>query len=528
MWRRRGTRWTAATAVLALALTGCGGSGDSGGGNTVSAYVCEPASLIPMNTNEQCGSQVLQALFTPLVRYNADTSVPEYTGMAESITSADQRVWTIKLRPGFTFHNGEAVDAQSYLRAWNAGAYGPNAYNDSYFYENIAGYDDLQGAKPKAKEMSGLKAVDATTLQVTLKEPFSQYPVTLGYNAFYPVPASFTSDPKAYEKAPIGNGPFQMDGVWEHNQQIKTTRYPRYAGGKKPSIDGVTFRIYSNINTAYNDLLGGSLDIMDSLPPERLSEARSTFGDRFIDRPSSAFTYIGFPLYDRRFRSADLRTAFSMAIDRQAIIKAVYNGAYTPARSLVSPVVAGARPDPCGSACTYQPVKAKQLFDRAGGYSGTLTLWFNSGQGHEKWMEAVANQLRTNLGIADIRFKSLDFAQYNPKLDANQMTGPFRLAWLMDYPSPQNYLQPIYSTTGSSNYSRYTNPRVDQLLAQGNAAGSVAAGITYYQRAEDLILADLPTIPMWFQKVQGAHSARTDHVVVDAFRRIRFDDITLR
>jgi ABC-type transport system substrate-binding protein len=217
-----------------------------------------------------------------------------------------------------------------------------------------------------------------------------------------------------------------------------------------------------------------------------------------------------------------------MAIDRQAIIDAVFNGAFTPARSVVSPVVAGARPDPCGEACTYNPRKAKQLYDRAGGYRGTLTLWFNSGQGHEKWMEAVANQLRTNLGIRDIQFKALDFAQYIPKLNDRQVTGPFRLGWLMDYPSPQNYLQPVYSTTGSSNNFAYSNTRVDRLIAQGNAAKSVTAALPYYHRAEDQILADLPVIPMWFSKVQGAHSARVQGVVIDAFRRIRFDNVTVR
>jgi ABC-type transport system substrate-binding protein len=222
-----------------------------------------------------------------------------------------------------------------------------------------------------------------------------------------------------------------------------------------------------------------------------------------------------------------LRKAMSMAIDRQAIINAIFNGAYQPAKSVVSPVVTGSRPDPCGEACTYNPERAKELFQEAGGYDGTLTLWFNSGAGHEKWMEAVSNQLRENLGITSITFKSLEFAEYLGLLDDRKVTGPFRLGWVMDYPSPQNYLEPIYSTTGSSNNFGYSDPEVDKLIAEGNAAETVDAGIEAYHQAEDKILADMPNIPMWFGKVQAGHSDKVDDVVIDAFTRVRLEDVTV-
>lgn len=210
--------------------------------------------------------------------------------MAESVTSPDQTVWTIKLKSGWTFHNGEPVTAQSYVDAWNAGAYGPNAYGNAYFFQNIKGYQDLQadkGKQPKAKAMSGLKVIDDTTLQVTLNSPFSQFPLTLGYTAFYPLPKAYAEDPKGFEEAPIGNGPFQMDGSWQHDRAVNVKRYENYAGDRAKA-DAIEFRVYSNINTAYNDLLAGNLDIMDNLPPERLADARQVFGDRYIERDSSA------------------------------------------------------------------------------------------------------------------------------------------------------------------------------------------------------------------------------------------------
>jgi oligopeptide transport system substrate-binding protein len=539
----RRLRLLAGLLAVPLLITACGDSGDEGdsgktegpSGGEFSMYIGEPEHLIPQNTNETSGGEVLDALFTGLVDYDQETTEMQLGDASEdahaaSIESDDQTNWTITLKEGWTFHNGEPVDAASYVRAWNAGALSTNAYGNSYFFENIQGYDELQaeeGKEPAATEMSGLKVVDENSFTVQLKAPFSQFPLTVGYTAFYPLPESYEADPKAFEEQPVGNGPFQMDGAWAHNQQIKVKRFEDYKG-TPAKADAVTFAIYSDVNTAYNDLLAGNLDIMDSVPPEQLASAKTEFGDRFIERASSSFTYVGFPTYDERFADPRLRRAFSMAIDRQPIIDAIFNGSFQPAKSVVSPVVAGSREDPCGENCAYDPEAAKALFDEAGGYEGTLTLWFNSGAGHEKWMEAVSNQLRQNLGIQNIEFKSLEFAEYLGLLDEEKVTGPFRLGWVMDYPSPQNYLEPIHATGGSSNNSGYSNPKVDDLIKQGNAAGDVEAGIDLYNQAEDLILEDMPIIPMWFGKVQGAHSENVENVVIDAFTSVNTAGITVK
>ena len=542
------TGWVAVALTLGLLAAACaggeetggdgGGNGDGDGGASggeFSVFICEPQFLVPTNSNEVCGAEVLNALFIGLVEHDPETTQPLFgedsdEALAESIESQDQQTWTITLKDGYTFHDGTPVTAQSFVDSWNYGAYGPNAQRNSYFYENIAGYGALQcpddecKKKPKTDEMSGLKALDDRTLEVTLSAPFSQFPLTVGYTAFYPMPeAFFAKGGNKLREAPVGNGPFEMDGVWQHNRQINVTRYDDF-GGDPARAEGITFAIYANVNTAYNDLLAGNLDVMDELPPEQIEAAKAQFGDRYIGGESSAFTYIGFDVADPRFADKRLRQAFSMAIDREAITETIRPD-WTPARSTVSPVVAGSRPNACGSLCDYNPAKAKQLFDQAGGYDGELVLWLNSGAGHEVWMEAVANQLRQNLGISDISFESMTFAPYLSALDSGSFTGPFRLGWVMDYPSPQNYLEPLYSTDGSSNHSNYSNPRVDALIEKGNAAGGIKEGITFYQQAEDIILEDMPHIPISFYVVAAAHSESVDGVIVDAFERINTADI---
>jgi len=553
----RRTRILAGIAAIALAATACGGDGNGGdtpadagdtgddaaaSGGEFSVYIGEPEHLVPGNTNETSGGQVLSALFSGLVDYDPENSQPENL-VAKSITSDDQQNWTITLNEGWTFHDGSPVDAQSFVDAWNYTAFGPNAYGNNYFYGNIAGYCDLNpGAatsagtackgkpedKPELKELTGLKVVDPLTFTVELEAPFSQFPLTVGYTAFYPMPKVAFENIDKYEEAPIGNGPFKMDGEWVHNQSISVTRYEEYGGDAVDNAmaDAVEFKIYSDINTGYNDLLAGQLDIMDTLPPEQIEAAKSELGDRFISRESSSFTYLGFPMYDPKYQNPDLRRAISMAIDRQAIIDAIFNGAFTPATSVVSPVVAGSREDVC-QYCTFDVEQAKQLLESAGGFDGQVELWYNADGDHQAWIQAVGNQLQQNLGLTP-KLKPVPlFADYLGRLDAQDVTGPFRLGWVMDYPSPQNYLEPLHATGGSSNNTGYSNDQVDQLIAQGNQAPTIEEGIQFYNQAEDIILEEMPVAPMWFGLVQGGYSDNVDNVVIDAFTQIRLEDVTV-
>lgn len=539
----RQSRGTAAFLFcLGLLATACSGGGaDAGdgeqssdgrvGGGEFSISIREPEHLLPPNTTDSNGGQVLAALFTGLVEYDPVTAEPR-EAMAGSITSSDQQTWTVKLKPGWTFHNGEPVTARSFVNAWNFAAYAPNANGNASFFAKVEGYEALQGdpdatppVLPSAREMSGLAVIDDTTFTVRLKEPFSQLPLALGYQAYYPLPKAALSDPKAFEQAPVGNGPFMMDGPWRHDEAINLKAYPGYQG-RPPRADAVEFRIFSADDTAVRELQAGNLDVATAIPVQEVAAVRSEFGDRFAARESSAFNYLGFPLNEPAFQKKELRQAFSLAIDRKAIIEAIFDGANEPAGSVVAPVVPGARKDAC-SACRFDKKRAQELLAKAGGWRGTLRLWFSAGQRNEEPMEAIANQLRQNLGITDVKFETLEFAEYLSLVKAHKVTGPFRLNWLMDYPSPQSYLEPLYSSTSSSNRTGYANPAVDALIAEGNRAPSIEAGVKAYQAAEDLILEDMPVIPLWFGKTHAAHSERVDDVVIDPFSRIRVQDVAV-
>ena len=197
---------------LALVLASCGDgkSGGSGSGSgaksEVIAIAADPLEYInPLNENGSPGIQVAMAMFAPLVTTDPDTG-KLLNVMAESVTpDKTSQNWTIKLKPGNTFQNGQPLTAKDYVDSWNLTAEGSNAWKNNGFFSKVEGYDALNpptpdGATPKptaVKTLSGLKQVDDLTFTVKLKVPFSQFGLTLQYLGLAPLPEEVRKNPDA-------------------------------------------------------------------------------------------------------------------------------------------------------------------------------------------------------------------------------------------------------------------------------------------------------------------------------------------
>ncbi|AYY12792.1 ABC transporter substrate-binding protein [Actinobacteria bacterium YIM 96077] len=514
---------------MALVAAACGSDDDdstdapdeaaeSGGEFTI--YNCEPQNLMTGNSSEVCGSSVLEQLYSGLTAVDYDTG-EAYGVVATDWETEDNVTWTFNLRDDFTFHNGDPVTAQTFADTWNWVVDPDNAQQNANFYDKILGYEDVINGD--AEELEGVRVIDDTTLEIELNEPFSPLPIMLSYTGFYPLPDEAFEDIEAFQESPIGNGRYQMDGEWQHDVEIAMERYEDWPGDDPGVADRIVWRIYDDINTAYLDVQAGELDVLKQIPPERETTVENDFGENLVRTDTSSFTYMGFPLYQEEFQDPDVRHAMSMAIDRQAIIDAIFNGARSPATAVIPPVLPQHREDACDY-CHFDPEAAAEMYDEAGG-PDELTLYFNSGAGHEDWVEAIANQWQENLGVEEISFEDLEFAQYLDLHDNAEVTGPFRLGWVLSYPSPQYAMEPIYTTGVSSNYTHYSNEEFDNLITEANGVQDQAEADALYQEAEDILLEDLPIIPLWYETRTTVHTDRVSNVEVDPRTFVRVEQI---
>jgi oligopeptide transport system substrate-binding protein len=534
-------RWAAGiagSACLALVLSACGGGTSStsaepkAGGGVILAAGTEPQNpLLPANTNEVGGGLIMNLLFQGLVSYDgAGKSIDQ---VAASIDTKDSQTYTIKLKPGWKFTNGEAVDAKSFVDAWNYGALIDNAQLNAYFFEPIDGYTAVhpsdEKAKPTAKTMKGLAVVDASTFTVKLTSPQASFPMRLGYTAFFPMPQAAYKNIKAYGDHPIGNGSYMLDGNWTHNVSIKVKKNPDYKGTLVAKNDGVDVKVYTDPNAAYTDLLANNVDVVQQIPDNALASFKADLGTRAINQPSGVFQSFAFPLYQPEWKtpnSAKIRQAISMAIDRKVITDTIFQGTRTPATDFSSPVVQGYSKDICGDFCTFNPTKAKALLAEAGGYKGKLEIAYNADGGHKAWADATCNSIKNTLAI-DCAGKSFpDFKSLRDPITKGTMKNAFRTGWQMDYPALENFLAPIYAKGAGSNDAHYDNPAFDAKLKEGDKAKTPEEAVTSFQAAEKILVADMPVIPLWYSNVTGGYSEKVSNVKFDIFGVPIYTDIT--
>jgi oligopeptide transport system substrate-binding protein len=540
MFGKRPWKMAAVAAAISLLVAGCG-SGDSedptNTANTVVIGIAEPQHLLPTNATDSSSAQVLNSLFYPLVSFDAEKKPVEVAAEKISVTK-NNRVWTIKLKPGYTFHNGEPVTAQNYIDAWNYGAYKPNAQGGGYFFERIAGYTDLnpldpdgagpeEAPEPATNKMSGLKKIDDLTFTVTLSAPFASFKSVIAYSVFYPLPkAAFSSDgviAKGFEDKLIGNGPFKMKGSWEHDDKIVVEKYGDFKG-VVPKIDGVTWKIYGDQMAAYADLVSNNLDVQTTIPTDALANAPADLGERFQKSENSVFEFIGFPTFLPQYKNANVRKAISMAINREEIASQIFLGSRTAAKSFVSPVVSGFRENSCGDACNYNPTKARDLYRQYGGPE-EIKITYNVDGGHKSWVDATCNQIRAALQVKCVGEQEPKFAVMQEKLQNKQDIGLIRLGWIMDYPLMENYLNPLYGTNGGSNYYGWSSTAFDDLVKQGSAASTPEASIKKWQAAEDILAEEMPVIPLRYGQNVFGYSERVANVEMDLFSKVDLYEI---
>ncbi|MEX0169255.1 peptide ABC transporter substrate-binding protein [Streptomyces sp. LMG1-1-1.1] len=525
----KSAKWVTGAIIVALAATACGGGKSDGGSDAKGAVdpngifttdLGEPEKLLYTgDTMESNGAGVMKAVYSNLVGYKADGSLEMIN--AESLTTTDSKKWTVKLKPGWTFHDGTPVTSKSYVDAWNWNAHIDNAMGLSSWFSDIVGYDkvhpDAEGAKATAKTLAGLKIIDDTSFTIELTTAVPYFGHKLAYTPFAPLAASFYANPKAAAEKPVGNGPYKFKS-WDHKKQIEIVRFDGYKGPNKAKNGGVIFKNYTTLETAYEDLKSGNLDVIRQIGPKDLPVYHQDLGDRAVDADHAAIQSIGVAFYADQWKKpkpVDVRViqGLSMAIDRATITKTVLQGTREPATGWVPKGILGYQENAAGDVTKFDPTKAKELIKAGGGVPGNkIFIQFNADGGHKEWVDAVCNSITQATSVACVGDSKTDFQADLTARKTKQVKSLYRSAWSLDYPVNANFIKDLFLSTAAGNQGGFSVKELDTKILAADSAATLDQSVKQYQEVEKELVKYMPSIPLWYYKVNAGFSEKVSGV----------------
>jgi ABC-type transport system substrate-binding protein len=446
-----------------------------------------PQSLDPAQARSPSELLVAEQLFDGLTAYDAATSavVP---ATAESWTSSpDQTRWEFKLRSGATFANGRAITSAdvkySFERIARKGSSSPAAAQ----LDAVAGFKAFN-FDGRAEELTGISTPSEGVVVIVLEQSQAALPAILGNPAFGIVPREAVEAPApAFAEEPVGSGPFMVGGRTEDALHLVP------APGVNVALRGIDLEVLTDATASYEAFLDGRLD-WTAVPSDRVEQVAERHG-RTAFRPYMGQLFYGFNLKNAKFADLRFREAIVKAIDRDAIVRAIYGAAAQRLDGLVPDGVPGYQPGACGERCGYDPDRARALVAEVFGGQGVpeIAIDFDD-TGTQK---AVAEAMQANLLAAGIPviLRSHPFADYL-KFAVSGGQEIFRLGWIGPYPTADAFLTPLFRSGLADNVTGFSSDGVDALLQAGRAESDEAKRTASYQEAEKLVLEQLPVIPL--------------------------------
>jgi oligopeptide transport system substrate-binding protein len=431
-------------------------------------------------------------VFSGLVSFDPNLNlVPE---IAESWDiSPDGTVYTFHLRANAKFHDGRAVTAQDFIYSWERAA-DPATNSDTVltYLGDIVGLKEMH--EGKASSISGLKAIDDRTLQVTIDAPKLYFPLKLTYPTAFVVDKKNVESGEEWYRQPNGTGPYKLTR-WDSFQIMIFEANPDFYLGE-PSIKTVVIQLYSGVGIRLYE--SGEIDMtgISTYDVPRVLDPNDPLHADMHSAVNLCTSYIVFDVTKPPFDDLKVRQAFTLAFDRQKYLDVVYNGIGLPAAGLYPPALPGFSSELKG--LSYDPEQARKLLaeSKYGGATGLPPIVFtDSGIGNDAGASAaaMAQMWQQNLGVT-ITIENLDPNNYSDLLYSGQHGQLFDYGWCADYPDPENFADALFHTGASQNLGNYSNPALDAILDQARTEMDVTKRIQLYQQAEQMIVDDAPAL----------------------------------
>ncbi len=436
-------RFLVGTAAVAAATAGLPGAarGQARRGELIAGLSERMLTLDPANHYSISATSVLRHVYDPLVEVtNDDRFVP---ALAESWRVVNNTTWRFTLRKGVSFHDGSPFTADSVVFTLKRVRDNTKLIK-SFVYQDI---EDVQ--------KDGDHAVTVTT-----KRPFGSLPAHLTMLGMLPSSAAGNED--AFFQKPVGTGPFRF-ASWIHGDHVVLTANPGYWKPGVPKVEKATFRFIPELSTRTAAIRAGELHVIDRVPPDMVQTLKGTPGVKVLDTPAIEAQRWHFQLAKDPVKDPRVRKAISLAIDRNVIIKDLLLGYGRP---VVSPIPPGLIGHANLGQKPYDPEKARQILKQAG-YQNLAIDFVLMKDLYPKQLE-IAQAVAAMLGEVGIKvnIKNLEIATAREQRSAGTYD-IFFSGWAHMPHDPDWYLGQWFTKTGAEKLTRFSDPRVEQLVAEG-------------------------------------------------------------
>lgn len=453
----------------------------------------DPSHLYPLAGEELSSNIMYYHLYDPLVKRSADLTFGP--GLAESWENVDDTTWLFKLRPGVTFHNGNAFTASDVV-------YTINKARESIRPDLVA-------------NIAEARAVDDLTVEIKTPKPYAVLPNDLAEILILDEEYTTATGDEKMDLMPMGTGPYML-GEWIKEEKLTLTAFDKYWAGAA-GIKNVTFRPITNPATRTAALLTGEVDVIQDLAVRDVDRVEKEVGFTVITRPSLLNVVLAMdmreksptiegknPMMDQRVREAIAR-----AVDVEAIGKIVMNGLATPSEQFVPSSHIG-YVDGLNFREMY-PVdieKAKALMAEAGypdGFTMTLDATNNRYVNDAQIAQALASMLaKINVTLVlNIMPKSSFWGHIRVPTEKSSfiMSG-----WDVPSGDAGSMYGALYYTRdkkegyGQVNRGSYSNPALDALVDKADSSADINERDGFLQEATRILMTDIPMIPVHYEQ----------------------------
>ena len=506
------------------------GDGNGGSSGELRLRGAEPITLDPHVTQDAGSALYIVEIFGGLLTLDVDlqiqpdlaAEIPTEENGGKVVNDDGTVTYTFELREGLLFHDRKPVFADTVKASFERAADpATQSLVSEFFLGDIVGVTEkLRG---ESNEITGIQVIDDTTLTITIERDLPSFLFKLTYpTAFVIDPAQIENDPDNWTRRPNGTGPYKLD-EWRFGERIILKANDRYHLGA-PKVETVRYLLAGSSITLYE---AGDLDIagiaLDDL--ERIQDPADPLNAEYRSGQRLSLDYLGFNTNTPPFDDPLVRRAFAMAIDKEQITRAVYQNAIPVANSIIMPGLSAY--SETASAPEFDPEGARALLEQSsyGGPEGLPDITLaESGTGATSGpgTSAILEMWRQNLGV-EVAIQQAETATFFQDVDQGRYQ-LFTLGWIMDYPDEEDILNIHFDSESPNNNTGYSNPEVDTLLRQALLETDQSTRIDLYRQVEDIILADVPWFPLFFDQFHALIKPYVNDYLIPAsiVPRLRF------